>query len=264
VITNSPKWGLFSAKSIIASAVAVFSFFSLIYYETNRKYPLIDLGLFKIRLFALPVLSASMVFAALFTMVFLMPFYLMLPGGLSEKQAGFVMVIPFMMLFVVSPFSGYISDKTGSRILCSIGMLMLSVALFSLASIDGSSSVWSFAWPLALAGVGTALFLPPNTATALSAVAAEKRGVSSGIIAAARNFGMVTGVALAGTIFNYKFAILSEGASLSAYTKDLQEPFMLSFKAAISAGGWTAALGMIIAFLRGPEKKAGDQSGLQK
>jgi len=70
---------------------------------------------------------------------------------------------------------------------------------------------------------------------------------------------MVLGVAIAGAIFNSVFYQLSDGLSLKEYQPALEEIFMESFHFVMKAGGFIAILGMIIAFLRGPE-----QTGLKK
>ena len=82
----------------------------------------------------------------------------------------------------------------------------------------------------------------------------ESRGVASATVAAARNLGMVLGVAIAGALFNSAFYELSSGLSLKEYHPALEETFMESFRFVMMAGGLIAILGMIIAFFRGPEQ----------
>ena len=65
---------------------------------------------------------------------------------------------------------------------------------------------------------------------------------------------MVLGVAIAGAIFNSVFFTLSDGLSLKEYHPSLEGIFMESFHIVMLAGGFIAILGMIIAFLRGPEQ----------
>jgi ABC-type Fe3+ transport system permease subunit len=89
----------------------------------------------------------------------------------------------------------------------------------------------------------------------MTAVPPQRRGIAAGTVAAARNFGMVMGVALAGAIFNTSFHILSGGLTLSVYQPTLSPIFMSSFRYAVSAGGVVAILGAILAYLRGPEPK---------
>ena len=76
---------------------------------------------------------------------------------------------------------------------------------------------------------------------------------------AARKLGLVLGVAITGAIFNSVFYRLSNGLSLKEYHSDLEGIFMESFHFVMKAGGFIAILGMVIAFLRGPE-----QTGLKK
>ena len=99
------------------------------------------------------------------------------------------------------------------------------------------------------------MFLPPNSAAAFSAVPPESRGVASATIAAARNLGMVLGVALAGAIFNSAFYRLSSGLSLKEYSPALEGMFMESFHLVMAAGGCIALIGMLVSFLRGPEEQ---------
>ena len=133
-------------------------------------------------------------------------------------------------------------------------MGIIACSLFSLAAIPADASFYSIIWRLSLAGIGTAVFLPPNSAAAFSAVLPGKRGVASATVAAARNLGMVLGVAISGAIFNSVFYQLSNGFSLKEYHPALEDIFMKSFHFVMMAGGLIAILGMVIAFLRGPEK----------
>ena len=133
-------------------------------------------------------------------------------------------------------------------------MALIACSLFSLSFLAAKASFFSIIWRLSLAGIGTAIFLPPNSAAAFSAVAPKSRGVASATVAAARNLGMMLGVALTGAIFNSVFYNLSNGLSLKEYQPALEGIFMDSFHFVMRAGGFIAILGMILSFLRGPEQ----------
>jgi len=107
------------------------------------------------------------------------------------------------------------------------------------------------AWRLALAGIGIAVFVSPNSAAAMSAVPATHRGIASGSVATARNLGMVIGVAAAGLIFNNTFRHLNGGRDLQAYTPALVSPFMAAFQEAMLTGAVVVGLGIVVAYLRG-------------
>ncbi len=255
-ITHAYDWGYFSLSTLSLIAISILAATCLIYVETRVKHPILSRSLFAIRLFSMPIIAAVILFVCLFALVFLMPFYLIHPGGYPVNVVGGIMACIFISLFVVSPFSGALYDRIGSRLLCTLAMAIISCSLFSLSIIPANASFFSIIWRLSLAGIGTALFLPPNSAAAFSAVSPESRGVASATVAAARNLGMVLGVAIAGAIFNSVFFTLSNGLSLKEYHPSLEEIFMESFHIVMLAGGFIAILGMIIAFLRGPEQSA--------
>ncbi|MEJ2641874.1 MAG: MFS transporter [Desulfosarcinaceae bacterium] len=224
-----------------------------LWFEERTLYPIFDLSLLRLRLFILPVASATILFAGLFTIVFLAPFYLLHPAGYDVDQAGLLMMVPFVLLSVISPLSGSLADRIGSRLLCSLGMLVLSASLLALSGLPPEASAFQVIWRLALTGVGIALFLPPNSAAAMGSVPPHQRGIASGTVATARNFGMVFGVALAGTVFNLIFARLSGGESLKVFRPELTPAFMTAFTIAMRVGSGLAAIGVVVSYLRGKD-----------
>ena len=258
-ITHAYDWGYFSFPTLSLLGVCILAAACLLFVETRVKHPILSRSLFAIRLFSMPIMAAVILFVCLFTLVFFMPFYLIHPAGYPVNAVGGIMACIFVSLFIVSPFSGALFDRIGSRLLCTLAMAIIACSLFSLSTIPANASFFSIIWRLSLAGIGTAVFLPPNSAAAFSAVSPENRGVASATVAAARNLGMVLGVAIAGAIFNSVFYSLSDGLSLKEYHPALEEFFMGSFHFVMLAGGFIAIIGMIIAFLRGPER-----TGLKK
>jgi MFS family permease len=218
------------------------------------RHPVLSRPLFAIRLFSMSILAAVIMFVCLFTIVFLMPFFLIHPGDYPVNGAGIIMSCIFVALFVVSPLSGTLYDRIGSRLLTTLAFGLVAGSLFSLALIPADASPVAIIWRLSLAGIGTAVFLPPNSAAAFSAVAPPKRGVASATVAMSRNLGMVLGVAIGGAIFNSVFFQLSGGLSLKEYQPALEDTFMESFHFVMTGGGFIAILGMIVSYLRGPEQ----------
>ncbi len=252
-LSRGSEWGYLSARTLAFLAVFAVCAPVLIAVELKSEHPVLDPDLFKNRLFSLSMLAAMLLFLSLFVVVFLMPFYLLKPGGFTEQAAGIMMTIPFVFLFVMSPFSGYLSDKVGSRILCTAGMAVMAISLYSLARLPLSAGAVAIAWRLSLAGLGASLFLPPNSAAALSSVPDNRRGIASATVATARNLGMVVGVALAGAVFDWTFAAQSGGRTLKEYGPELSGAFMSAFHAATLAGAVVAAGAVAVAWLRGPD-----------
>jgi EmrB/QacA subfamily drug resistance transporter len=244
---HTPGWAVVLAGASLAAGGL------FLWFEGRTRYPIFDLSLLRLRLFILPVASATILFAGLFTIVFLTPFYLLNPAGYDVDQAGLLMMVPFVLLSVISPLSGSLADRIGSRLLCSVGMLVLAVSLLSLSRLAPETSSVQLIWRLALTGLGIALFLPPNSAAAMGSVSPHQRGIASGMVATARNFGMVFGVALAGTVFNLIFARLSGGESLKVFRPELTPAFMTAFAIAMRVGCALAAIGVVVSYLRGKD-----------
>jgi MFS family permease len=161
-------------------------------------------------------------------------------------------MIPFICLFFVAPVAGALSDRFGSRGLCTLGMAVMTTALFFLSRLAAAEPPLGIAWPLALAGIGMGMFVSPNSSAAMGSVAARHRGIASGTVATARNLGMVLGVAVAGLIFHAVFFRLS-GSSFTVYRTDMQPEFMAAFRAAMTGGVACGALGTVISYCRGRE-----------
>ncbi|MCP4021907.1 MAG: MFS transporter [Desulfobacteraceae bacterium] len=252
-MTHITQWGIYSVKSGMCLLTGITSGILFIANEAKSKYPLFDLGLLKIRLFVLPVLASAILFAALFIIVFTMPFYLTYPCQLSASNTGMIMIVPFLFLLFVSPMAGTLYHRFGSRRLCVIGMLVLALSLLSLMSLTPDEPVIAVLWRIALAGVGTALFVSPNNTAIMSCVPKPRRGIASGSVATARNVGMVFGVALAGLVFSNSFSNFTQGATLENYTLEMAPFFVESFHRTMAAGAIVCAIGIIVTIGRGKE-----------
>ncbi|WP_043807575.1 MFS transporter [Desulfatibacillum aliphaticivorans] len=241
--TSVPIVGLIAAFAV----GAVF----FIFVEVKAPHPLVDLELFRIRLFACALCAAVTLFISLFCLIFLMPFYLKYPGGFSDAGAGGMLVVPFLFMLVGAPLFGAMSDRLGSRLLCTLGMLMLSASFFSFMFMEPTTDIFPIFWRLALAGFGTSLFTSPNNAAAITAVPVNRRGIASALIATARNMGMVMGIAMASTVFTAVYVSIYPGATLDSYSAEHMEGFMAAFHQAMMCGGFAALTGAVLAALRG-------------
>ena len=135
-----------------------------------------------------------------------MPFYLIQGRGLNPAQAGLLLTVMPIVMAIVAPISGSMSDRIGSRWPGMFGMGMLAAGLFLLSGLGADSSLWLVGVGLAVVGLGTGTFISPNTSALMGAAPRSRQGIASGVQGAARNFGMVLGIGLAGAVFTTHLA----------------------------------------------------------
>ena len=120
--------GLFSAFVVL---LIVF-----VMVEKRVEQPIVDLSLFRNRLFAASLVSSFLSFLALFAVMFLMPFYLEELRGFTPDHAGLLLTAVPLAIGVVSPLSGWLSDIMGSRLLSSLGLAIGCAGLWFLSNLD--------------------------------------------------------------------------------------------------------------------------------
>lgn len=217
------------------------SWIFFIRYERRQDAPFFPVHLFKERFFSMAVLSSMLSFNVLFIVIILTPFYLDRILGLTPDRIGFVMMAMPLFVFIVSPVAGRLHDWIGARIVATSGLACCLISLFWLTTLTADSSALSVALRLALIGFGQAMFLSPNSAAALAGVSGDQAGVTASMLATARNFGMLSGAALAGFIFARYFSLATGGLDMKDFTPPLAPEFMLALKR-------TFQYGLIISF----------------
>ncbi|MDP3478386.1 MAG: MFS transporter, partial [Desulfoprunum sp.] len=245
-LTETMTAGRYAIASILFIALLTL-FFRL---ERYVQEPLIPFFLFRERYFSTAVVTAGLSFGILFIILLLIPFYLDYILGLSADRIGLVMLAVPVTLVVVSPLSGWLYDKKGARMLTTLGLAVSCLAILTMLSLDGDSKEVGVAARLALLGAGQAIFLSPNSASVLARVSEGYTGVAAGILATARNLGMLLGVGLSGLIFSIIFSLFSGGGSLHTFQPGQTEVFMLSLRWTFGLAAIMAALGCVLSSLR--------------
>jgi len=150
-------------------------FIAVIFVELRQKYPTLDMTLFKIRAFAAGNLAAFLNFLGFSCGPFLRSLYLQLILGYSALKAGVLLIPMEIIILVLSPISGKLADKYGSRILSTAGLALNASALIWFSTLNEKSSYGSLLISLTLFGFGQALFASPNMRSVMGSVPAEKR-----------------------------------------------------------------------------------------
>lgn len=201
-LNQGAEWGWTAPLTLglLGGAVLIFAIFIVV--EQRTTFPMVDLTLFRSRLFSASTATAVTNYICLYTIVFLLPFYLIQGRGISPQDAGLILTAQPLVMVFAAPLSGTLSDRIGSRVLATLGMAILAGGLIWLAQLGPESSVTDIVLPLAVVGLGTGIFVTPNNSALMGSAPRERQGIAAGILATARNVGMVMGVGLAGAIFS--------------------------------------------------------------
>ncbi|WP_303870821.1 MFS transporter [Acetobacterium wieringae] len=195
-----PSLGFANPLILIGFVVSIGSFIAFIMVEQKRENPLIPLAIFKNKLFSLSIFCAFITFVGLFCNSIIQPFYLQDVMTYSPEQAGLIMMIFPLILTVLAPLSGHVSDKIGSELLTFIGLMLISLGLFLMSTLTEQSSLMTMVVFIVILSVGMGLFQSPNNSLIMSTVGRHQLGIAGSINALVRNMGMVCGIALATTL----------------------------------------------------------------
>jgi EmrB/QacA subfamily drug resistance transporter len=175
--------------------------YGLLAFEKKQSSPLLPLVLFRNSVFVKGVLTSYLSYVTMFAYIILMPFYLQRVHGIPIVMAGLLMSVYPMVTAVVSPFSGWLSDKFTSRPLTIMGMGLTVFAYWQLSSLQADTSLGLIAFAIGFLGFSTGLFQSPNTSSVMGSVQRQQMGIAGSASAFFRNFGMVTGVSLGMLLF---------------------------------------------------------------
>ncbi|MEX0796663.1 MAG: DHA2 family efflux MFS transporter permease subunit [Acidimicrobiia bacterium] len=220
-LTLSQESGLTSPVVLAGLGVAVVAAAGFIYVEMRVDSPMLDLRLFASPALTVGVLTGIMTFVCLSATFILLPFYLSNVLGIEVLAMGFLLGVTPLMMGIVSPISGSISDRTGVRRPTIIGLLTITAAYFAFLTLDADTQWWQFALIAIPYGIGIGLFQSPINSAIMGSVPAEYMGVAGGLLHLTRLMGQVVGIAVLGSIWAARVAVeaggvLPEGGATAA------------------------------------------------
>jgi EmrB/QacA subfamily drug resistance transporter len=258
-IDQLPRIGWRHPLFLIILALSAVALLLLLRTEAKAKTPILILSMFHSRLFSAGIMSLFLVSGTLSAINFLLPFFLQNLLGYSPSQVGWIIVADSVIIMIMAPIAGALSDRLGSRLLCTVGCAVVAVAQFFLATLDLQSSLFRIILPLALWGIGWALFNAPNQSSILGSVSQEKIGAAAGMIATTARTGGAMGVALSATVFGYLLSVAGMSGSqigLPESWRAAPETFMSAFSVTIYILNFFTLLAVFSSAIRG--KRPGD------
>jgi EmrB/QacA subfamily drug resistance transporter len=218
--------------------------------ETRVGYPVLDISLFRGNpVFAFSNLAALINYAATFALGFLLSLFLQYVKGLSPRDAGILMLSQPVMMAIISPLAGRISDRVEPRIVATIGMTMSTAGLVFLSFMGSASPLGLIIGILVLCGVGFGLFSSPNTSAIMGSVQRRHYAVASATTGVMRLVGQMLSMGIAALIIA---TIVGEVEITPERYPAFLDAFRLGFR--IFAG--LCCIGMIASLARGRVRRA--------
>jgi len=257
-LSKGEAWGWGSPAVLALLGVAAAGAVLFVVVESGVAHPLLDLTLFRNRLFSASTTSALASYIVTASVIFLMPFYFIQIRGFTVAHAGLLLTpIPAAMA-LLGPLSGSLSDRIGSRFLSTTGLLVGAAGMVGLTRLGVDTGPVGILLRLLMVGVGMALFQSPNSSALMGSVPRQRLGIASGVVAMARNVGMVLGVSLAALVlavrepgYLLRPSIAALGPELSAreaFLHAAHDVFWIAFVICL--------LGAAVSLVRGPAMAA--------
>ena len=192
-----------SFRSLWVILIGILGLFVFIKWELKEKSPVFQVRLFTTnRVFAFSSLAALINYSATFALTFLLSLYLQHIKALSPHLAGLVLIAQPVVMAMLSPSAGKLSDRIEPGIVATLGMALTTVGLFLLTFLEMDTSLVYIVGCLVLLGFGFALFSSPNTNAILSSVEKRFFGIASGTVGTMRALGMMVSMGIATVVFS--------------------------------------------------------------
>ncbi|MDB5619421.1 MFS transporter [Tardiphaga sp.] len=198
--------------------------------QAGHPAPMLPVDLFRRPVFALSAATAICSFSVQGLAFVSLPFYFEDVLHRSQVETGFFLTPWPLVVGIMAPIAGRLSDRYPAGILGGIGLAMLGVGMALLAMLPPEPSITNIVWRMVICGAGFGFFQAPNMKALMSSAPAGRSGSASGIVATARLTGQTTGAALAAFCFGM---VGHQGATW-----------------ALALGAGFAAVGCVMSFLR--------------
>ena len=217
--------------------------------ELKVEHPLLDINIFKNTLFTVSIICGFISFVAISGTNIILPFYLQDALKLSPGVTGLIMTVSPIVLGVMSPISGYLSDKFEAEKLTFVGLVVITIGLLLLSRLNIDTPILVIGIFIATMSAGAAMFQSPNNSLIMSTVPRDKLGVAGSINGLFRNIGMITGIALSTTLL-YNRMSSKIGYKVLGYIQGREDVFIYGMKVVYMVVAGICFIGVILTLIR--------------
>jgi EmrB/QacA subfamily drug resistance transporter len=241
-LIEANQYGWTSGRILASFAVAAVLLVAFVLLERHQRLPMLDLSLFRNSTFSGANAAMLLVGLAMFGVFFYVSLFMQQVLEFSPVEAGATFLPMTVLVILVAPQAGRLTDRIGARWLVGTGLTLVSLSLLWYTRLEADSTFWSILPGLLLGGVGMATAMTPTTAAAMGSVSVDKAGVGSAVLNSMRQVGGSLGIALMG-------AIVAESIHVSETDPRIAAQFVDGYRNALHVAAAIALVGAVVAVL---------------
>jgi EmrB/QacA subfamily drug resistance transporter len=197
---EAPTEGWSDTKILVALGIAAVLLVTFFVWERRSTHPMLNLDFFKNPRFTSASASISVLFFAMFGVIFLLTQYFQFVLGYTPLEAGIRLLPLALTMMVVAPLSARIVERVGTKVVVSSGLLLAGLGVLSFTGLEVSTGYGNIFWRLILMAVGMGLTMAPATESIMGSLPLAKAGVGSAVNDTTRQVGGALGVAIIGSV----------------------------------------------------------------
>ncbi|MBP5785444.1 MAG: MFS transporter, partial [Methanobrevibacter sp.] len=197
-------YGFTSLMTTMGKLCVLIGFILLIvfaYYETRVNTPAFNMRLFKNMKFTSSNIAALCSYLAVASLTTILNYHFQYVRGWNAQMAGLILIVTPIIMAIMAPNSGRLSDRIHPQKLAAIGMAIATLALFILIFLDANTPIWLIVVAMVLQGIGMGLFTSPNTNAIMSSVPPNETPNASAAQSAMRTIGQTMSLGLLTLVF---------------------------------------------------------------
>ncbi len=249
IIVVGQAYGFISLPALIAGLCALALLVCFVLVEKRQEMPLIDVTIFSNKMLTVSFVCCFLLFMCNSTVSIIMPLYLENARGFGPDVAGLILALSPLIIVVLSPLCGYLSDKIGAKVLTAVGLCVCATGLGLMALLNGTSEISSILIATGVMSAGWALFQSPNNSLIMSFAPPERLGIIGGLTAFVRTSGMAIGVSVSTSLL---FTVMSGrvGYPVSNYLPEQPDAFFFAFSVVFMVSCVVSVLGALLTIWR--------------
>jgi DHA2 family multidrug resistance protein len=242
-LSNGQRHGWHSDFIVALFVIAVLAATGFVWWELRAPRPLVNLRVLANPQFTSAAIVAALFGVGLFGSTYLVPLFVQTVQHLTPYEAGLMLMPAGLLMGVMMPAAGYMSDRFSARSMIIAGLLCLTLSTWWLAGVDANLSFWFIAWCVVLSRLGLSLIKPALNLAALRSLRPELLGQGAGMINFSRQLGGAFGVNMLSVILDRRTFFHSDIlTSLQTSGNSATTELLRQIGALLAQGGASAEL----------------------